>query len=79
MTDSATLTHCLVFVNEWAALLCVTFEAGFISSHESKAAGGESLLNICRRPLYRDSLVRVMAIAAAHFAFEHWMMMRQLK
>ena len=79
MADRASLTHCLVLIYEWATLLCVTLETGFVSSHKSKAAGCESLLNICRRALNRDPLVRVMAIAAAHLALEHRMMMRQLK
>ena len=77
MTDDATLTHCLVLINEWAALLCVTLEAGFVSGQESKATGFERLLNICRGALSRDPLVRFMAIAAAHLAFKHRMMMRQ--
>ena len=46
---------------------------------ESKAAGSELLLNICRGTLDRDSFVRFMAITAAHLAFQHRMMMRQLK
>ena len=79
MADHAPLTHRLVFVHEWAALLCVTFKAGFVSGHKSKAAGSELLLNICRRALGRDPFVRLMAIAAAHLALEHRMMMRQLE
>ena len=79
MTDDATLTHCLVLINKWAALLCVTLEAGFVSRHESKATGSELLSNICRGALGRDPFVRFMAIAAAHLAFKDRMMMRQLK
>ena len=77
MANDTTLTHCLVFINEWAALLCVTLEAGFVSAQESKAAGSELLLNICRGALGRDPFVRFMAIAAAHLALEHRMVMRQ--
>ena len=77
MTDHTTLTHCFVLVNERAALLCVTLKAGLVSAQESKAAGSELLLNVCRRAFNRDSLVRFMAIAAAHLAFEYWMVMRQ--
>src|SRR5215217_8260890 len=79
MADHTTLTHRLVLIYERATLLCVTLEAGFVSAHESKAAGFERLLNICRRALSRDPFVRFMTIAAAHFALEHRMMMRQLK
>ena len=79
MADHAPLTHRLVLIHKWAALLCVTFKAGFVSAHKSKAAGSELLLNVCRRALRRDPLVRFMAIAAAHLAFQHRVMMRQLK
>jgi hypothetical protein len=79
MANHAPLPHRLVLIHKWAALLCVTFEAGFVSAHKSKAAGSELLLNICRGALRRDPLVRFMAIAATHFAFQHRMMMRQLK
>jgi hypothetical protein len=57
----------------------VTFEAGFVSAQKSKAAGSELLLNVCRGALGSDSFVRFMAIAAAHLALGHRMMMRQLK
>jgi len=77
MTDDATLTHCLVLINKWAALLRVTLKAGFVSAEERKAAGFKRLLNICRGSLGGDPFVRFMAIAAAHLALEHRMMMRQ--
>ena len=77
MADDATLTHCLVLINKRPALLCVTFEAGFVSAQESKSAGFECLLNIGATAFDRDSLVRVVTIGAAHFAFEHGMVMRQ--
>jgi len=79
MASDASLSHCLVLINKRPALLCVTFEAGFVSAQKSKAAGSELLLNICRGALVRDPFVRLMAIAAAHLAFKHRMMMRQLK
>jgi hypothetical protein len=77
MANDTTLTHRLVLINKRTTLLCVTFEAGFVSGQESKAAGSELLLNICRGALGGDALVRFMAIRAAHFAFKHRMMMRQ--
>jgi hypothetical protein len=79
MANDTTLTHCLVLINKRPALLCMTFETGFVSGQESKAAGFELLLNICRGAFDRDPFVRFMAIAAAHLAFKHRMMMRQLK
>ena len=79
MARDTTLAHCLVLINKRPALLCVTLEAGFVSGHESKAASPELLLNVCLRALAGDSFVRLMAIAAAHLAFKHRMMMRQLK
>src|SRR4029079_4779202 len=79
MTNDATLSYRLVLINKWAALLCVTLKAGLVSGQESKATGSELLLNICRGALGRDPFVRFMAIAAAHLAFKHRMMMRQLK
>ena len=57
MANDTTLTHCLVLIDEWAALLCVTLEAGFVSGQKSKAAGSELLLNVCRRALDRDAFV----------------------
>jgi len=77
VADDTTLTHCLVLINKWAALLRVTLEAGFISAEERKSAGFKPLLNICWGALGRDPFVRFMAIAAAHLALEHRMMMRQ--
>ena len=77
MADGTTLAHCLVLVNKRAALLCVTLEAGFVSAQERKPAGFELLLDICRRAFDRDAFVYLMTIGAAHFAFEHRMVMRQ--
>src|SRR6476619_3047069 len=79
MADHAPLTHRLVLIDKWAALLGVTLEAGFVSAQKSKAAGSELLLNVCRGALGADPFVRFMAIAAAHLALGHRMMMRQLK
>ena len=79
VTNNTTLTHRLVLVDKRAALLRVTLEAGFVSGDKSEPASSELLLNICRRTLGRDPFVRFMAIAAAHLAFKHRMMMRQLK
>src|SRR4029077_15643002 len=79
MANDAPLPHRLVLIDKWAPLLCVTFEAGFVSAQKSKAAGSELLLNVCWGTLDRDSFVRFMAITAAHLAFQHRMMMWQLE
>jgi hypothetical protein len=76
MANETTLAHCLVLIDEWAPLLCVAFEAGFVSAQKSKAASPEFLLNICRGALGRDPFVRLMAIAATHLTLKHRMMMR---
>ena len=77
MADDTTLAHCLVLINKRAALLRVTLEAGLVFAQERKTAGFEFLLDVCRRALNRDALVYLMTIRAAHFAFEHRMMVRQ--
>jgi len=79
VTDCAALPQCLMWVNKRAPLLCVTFETGFVAAQKSEAAGFERLLNICAAAFNRDSLVRIVTIAAAHLAFEHRMVVRQLK
>src|SRR6516162_8825676 len=79
MTDHTPLTHCLVLVHKRAALLCVTFEAGFVSVQESKAAGFECLLNICLCTFDSNPGVRVMTIGAADFAFQNRVVVRQLE
>jgi hypothetical protein len=79
MADHTTLTQCLMLVNKRAALLGVALKASFVSAQESKPAGFEVLLNVCRCAFHRDSLVRVVAIGAAHFAFQHRMVVRQLE
>ena len=79
MANDTTLTHCLVLVHEWTALLRVTLETGFVSAHKSEAASSELLLNVCRGTLGRDAFVGFVAIAAAHLAFKDRMMVRQLE
>jgi len=77
MANCAPLPDRFVLINKWAALLRMTLEAGFVSAEERKSTGFKPLLNICWGPLGRDPFVRFMAIAAAHLALEHRMMMRQ--
>src|ERR1044071_1155915 len=77
MADAAALTHGLVLIHKWTALLRVTLEAGFVSAQEREAARFKRLLNICWSTFGRDPFVRFMTIAAAHLAFRHRMMMGQ--
>jgi hypothetical protein len=79
MTDRTTLPQCLMLIYKWAALLRVTLETSFVSAQESKTAGFQLLLNICRSAFDRDAFVYLMTIRAAHFAFGHGVMVRQLK
>jgi hypothetical protein len=77
MANGAPLPQRLVLIHERAALLSVTLEAGFIFAQERKAAPFEFLLDVSGRAFDGDPLVRLMTIRAPHFAFEHWMVMRQ--
>ena len=79
MADHTTFAHCFVLENKRAALRGMTLETSFVSAQESKAAAFERLLNIGAATLDRNTLVRIMAIGATHFAFQHRMVMRQLK
>jgi len=79
MADHTTLTQCLVLVNKRAALLGVALKTRFISTQESQAAAFERLLDVGPAPFDGDSFVRVVTIGAAHLAFEHRMVVRQLE
>src|ERR1041385_17934 len=79
MADHAALAHCLMLVNKRTALRGVALEASFVSAQESKTAGFERLLNIRAATFHRNSLMGVVTIGTAHFAFQHRMMVRQLK
>jgi hypothetical protein len=79
MARKATLTHGLMLKNKWAALRGVALEASLVLAQESKATAFERLLNIGPATLDCDTDVWIMAISAAHFAFQHRMMMRQLE
>ena len=79
MADYTTLAQGLMFVHPWPTLSGVTLEAGFVSTQKRKAAGFERLLNIGAPAFDRHSLMRVVTIRAAHFAFGHWVVVRQLE
>jgi hypothetical protein len=77
MTNSATLPQCLMLIHKRSALLCVTLETGFVFAQVREAASFEFLRNIGRSAFDRDAFVHFVTIRAAHFAFEHGMVMRQ--
>ena len=56
-----------MLVNKWSLLVCVTLDAGCIG------AGRESRL------LEFKTAVRIVAIAALHRAFQHFVMERQIE
>ena len=62
-----------------SALGRVTLEAGFVVAEQPSPAPLERLGHVRSAPFDRVSLVRVVAIGATHFPFQHWMMMRQLE
>ena len=79
MADHTTLTQCLMLVNKRAALLGVALKTSFVFAQKSEAAGFERLLKIGATAFDCDSFVRVVTIGATHFAFQHWMVVRQLE
>ena len=79
MADHTTLPHRFVLVNKGASLGGMALKASLVSAQESKAAALERLLNICLCTFNSNLDVRVVAIGAAHFAFQHRMVVRQLK
>ena len=76
MAGGATLTHRLVLVHKRAALRGVALKAGFVLTQESQPAAFEYLLNICLRAFNCHPDMRVVAISAADFAFQHRMVVR---
>jgi len=68
-----------MLVNKRAALLGVALKTSFVFAQEGEATGFERLLYIGATAFDGDSFVRIVAIAATHFAFQHWMVMRQLE
>ncbi len=79
MTGQATLAHGLMLKNKWPALRSVALEASFVLTQESNAAAFERLLKISPAAFDRHPYVWIVAISTTDFAFQHRMMMRQLK
>jgi len=65
----ATFTNRLMFKYERSTLFSVTLEAGLVFTRLIHRAAA----------LDHRTLVRVVAIGAADFAFQHWMMVRQIE
>jgi hypothetical protein len=76
MAYHTALPDCLVLVDKRAALLGVALEAGFVSAQESEATAFQHLLNVCLCTFNGHPGVRVVTIGAAHFAFQHRMVVR---
>lgn len=68
VADEAAFARGFVLVNERPPLLRVAAVTGFVVAHERSAAGDD-----------RMALVRVMAIAAGHFAFDDGVGVRQIE
>src|SRR5438093_13456232 len=79
MANDTALLHCLMWVNPRSPLLRVALKARFVTAQERKATRLERLLNICRGTFDRDAFVHLVTISAAHFAFRHRVVVRQLK
>jgi len=69
MTDRAAFTQGGMFVNKWPGLLAMAVGAHFVLARHGQAAGG----------LHDVHAVRVVALDAVHFAFEHRMVLRIMK
>ena len=79
MTSDATFANGVMFENERSTLRGMTLQTGLVSAEESEATAADGLLEIGAAAFDRIALVRVVAIHAIHFTFQHRMMMRQLE
>jgi hypothetical protein len=79
MAAYASFANCFMFENKRPPLRGVTLEAGFIMSEEGRGAASNGLRQIGSAAFDGVAFVWVMAISAADFSFEHWMMMGQLE
>jgi len=69
MADRAAFAHRFVLEDERLGLFAMTLGAGFIEPRHREAVGG----------FHEVATVRVMALHAIHFAFDHRMMLRQVE
>ena len=75
VADDATLADCFVLIDKWTALRRMTLETGVISVHEREPTALDRLVQARSAALRRHSLMRIVAIGAAHFPFQHGMAM----
>jgi len=79
MATDAAFADRLVFEDERAALGGVTLETGFVVAQQHGAPAFHALRHIGATAFDGVAAMRIVAIGAAHFAFEDRMMMRQLE
>lgn len=79
MTTHAAFAYRFVCEDKRAALRGVTLEAGLVLAEQGDAAALDRLRKIRPAAFDRVAFVRVVAIGAAHFSFEHRVMMRQIE
>lgn len=79
MADDTSFAQRFVFVDKRAALGGMTLEAGIVSAKERNTPAVDRLCHIGRGAFDGQADMRIMAISATDFAFEHGMMMRQLE
>ena len=75
MADDATLANCFVFKNKRTTLRRMTLETRVIRGHEREPAALQRLVRARSAALNRHALMRIVAIGAAHFPFQHRMSM----
>ena len=75
MAGDATLANRFVFKNKRTALRRMTLETRVIRVHEHVPAALDRLVHARSAALNRHSLMRIVAIGAAHFPFQHRMPM----
>jgi len=68
-----------VLENEWTALRDVTLETSAVMAKKFGPAADNFLRKTRAASLDRPADVRVVAICATHFSFQHWMVMREFK
>jgi hypothetical protein len=68
-----------VFKHEWAALRHVALRAGFVHAQQAEASAFDRRRQTCVATFDRAAFMRVVAINATDFAFEHRMPMGQLE
>jgi hypothetical protein len=79
VTADTTFLQCFVLEHEWAGLSDVTLEADAVLSQYQRSPAFDLLRQACSAAFDCTSLVWIVAICAAHLAFEDRMMVRHFK